>query len=114
LLVPFSGRIAEPLDADAAGQATFYGCFDQVGSEEGEREGHIDLPNAALLAHAKFGDVGYSTGDHIIQPSAAFGDGADQVRTALKLFRTDVASQERYAAGGSGGIFLMVVSAREL
>src|SRR6266403_4514322 len=27
LPAPFSRRISEPLDADAAGQATFYGCF---------------------------------------------------------------------------------------
>jgi hypothetical protein len=31
------------LDADATGQATFHGCFDKIGREEGERDGHIDL-----------------------------------------------------------------------
>jgi hypothetical protein len=36
LSAPFGRRIAEPLDADAAGQATFYGCFDKIGCEEGE------------------------------------------------------------------------------
>jgi hypothetical protein len=36
LLAPFGWRIAEPLDADATGQATFYGCFNKVGREEGE------------------------------------------------------------------------------
>ena len=36
LAAPFSRRIAEPLDADAAGQATFYCCFDKIGGEEGE------------------------------------------------------------------------------
>jgi hypothetical protein len=35
LSAPFSRRIAEPLDTDAAGQATFYGCFDKIGGEEG-------------------------------------------------------------------------------
>ena len=33
-------------DADAAGQATFYRCFDKIVREEGERDGHIDMPNA--------------------------------------------------------------------
>jgi hypothetical protein len=33
LSAPFSRRIAKPLDADAAGQATFYGCFDKVGCQ---------------------------------------------------------------------------------
>ncbi len=61
LSAPFSRRIAEPLDADAAGQATFYCCFDKIGCEEGERNSHIDLPNAALLASAKLCDRGYST-----------------------------------------------------
>src|SRR6266576_680920 len=56
LPAPFSRRIAEPFDADAAGQATLYDCFDKVGGEEGERDGHIDLPDAALLARAEFRD----------------------------------------------------------
>ena len=47
LSAPFGPRIAEPLDADAAGQATFYGPFNKIGCEEGERDGHIDLSNAA-------------------------------------------------------------------
>ncbi len=61
LPAPFGRRIAEPLDADAAGQATFYGRFDKIGCEEGERDGHIDLPNAAFLASAKLSDRGHST-----------------------------------------------------
>ena len=61
LSAPFSRRIAEPLDANAAGQATFHGGFDKIGSEEGERDVHIDLPNAALLASAKLSDRGHST-----------------------------------------------------
>ena len=61
LSAPFGRRIAEPLDADAAGQATLHPCFDKIGSEEGERDGHIDLPNAAFLACAKLSDRGYPT-----------------------------------------------------
>src|SRR5260370_23407138 len=61
LPAPFGRRIAESLDADAAGQATFYCCFDKIGCEEGERNSHIDLLNAALLASAKLCDRGYST-----------------------------------------------------
>ncbi len=61
LSAPFSRRIAEPLDADAAGQATFHGCFHKIGAEEGERDGHVDLPNAAFLASAELCDRGHST-----------------------------------------------------
>jgi hypothetical protein len=61
-LIPHrQSRIAKPLDADAAGQATFYGCFHKIGRKEGKRDGHIDLANAALLASAKLGDRGHAT-----------------------------------------------------
>jgi hypothetical protein len=55
LPAPFSRRIAEPFDADATGQATFYCCFDKVGCEKGEREtGTFDVLCAELcgIAHA--------------------------------------------------------------
>ena len=58
---PFGRRVAQPLDADAAGQATFYDGFDEVGGEEGKRDCQIDLPDAAFFASAKFGDVGHPT-----------------------------------------------------
>ena len=109
LRAPFSRRISEPLDADAAGQATFYGCFDKIGGEKGERNGHIDLPNAALLSGTKLSDRGYSTRDHIIQPPATAGYCADQARPALELLRTDFASRcivrEQDLAGFFGGWF---------
>ena len=89
LPAPFGQRIAEPLDADAAGETTFDGSFDEIGREEGERDRHVDLPDAALLADADFLDGGHSTGDHIIEPLAAFGDGAHQACAALELLRLD-------------------------
>jgi hypothetical protein len=48
--VPFWRRIAQSLDTNASGQAAFHGCFDKIWSEEGERDGHINLSNAAFLA----------------------------------------------------------------
>ena len=93
LSAPFSWRIAESLDADAAGRAAVHGCFDKIWSEEGERDGHIDLSNAALLTSAKLRDRGHPTQDNIIQPSTASCDGADQARPAFELFRTSVVSR---------------------
>jgi hypothetical protein len=92
LPAPFSQRIAEPLDADAAGKATFDGSFDQIGREEGERDGQVDLANAALFADADFLDCDNSTGDDIVEPLAAFGDGADQSCASLELFGSGVVS----------------------
>src|SRR5258708_40311088 len=87
LSAPFSRRIAEPFDADATGQATFYCCFDKVGCEKGERDGHIDLPHAALLTSAKLSDPGNSRWGNIIQPPTTARDAADQARPALALLR---------------------------
>jgi hypothetical protein len=53
----FGRLIAEPLDADATGEATFYRCFDKIGGEKSERDGHIGLPNAAFLASTKLATV---------------------------------------------------------
>jgi hypothetical protein len=44
-------------------------------SPERERDRLVDLSDAAFLARAKFGDVGYSTRNHIIEPPTAVSDG---------------------------------------
>src|SRR6478736_3790703 len=93
LPAPFNRRIAKPFDTDATGQATFYGCFDKIGCEEGERDCHVDVTNAALLAGTKLHDRGHPTRDDIIQPPTTSGDGADQTRAALELLRPNVASR---------------------
>jgi len=61
LLAPFGGQMAETLDADAAGQAAFDGRFDKVRRKECERDGHVDLTEAAFLAGAKLCDGGRPT-----------------------------------------------------
>jgi hypothetical protein len=38
LVAPLGRQIAQPLNADAAGQAAFYCSFDKIGREEGERD----------------------------------------------------------------------------
>ena len=51
LPTPFCRSIAQPRDVDAARQATLDGSTDQLGSKEGERDGHVDMTDAASLAH---------------------------------------------------------------
>jgi hypothetical protein len=43
---PVGWRITQSGDADAAWQASLDGGRNQVGSKEGERYGHVDLPYA--------------------------------------------------------------------
>ena len=52
---PFGRRIAQPLDANTTGQAAFDCGFDKIGSEEGERDRHVDLPNAARAGRRRPG-----------------------------------------------------------
>ena len=103
LPAPFGRRIAEPLDADATGQATFYGGFDQVGSEEGKRDRHVDLPNTALLADADFLDCRYSPpmfmrGDYDVSVFQAFKDVEIAVRKAAGLSDSDIGRKLMQAA----------------
>jgi hypothetical protein len=41
---------AQPLDIDASRQTTLHGTANQGGSKEGERNGHVDMTDAASLA----------------------------------------------------------------
>ena len=59
----------------------------------GERDCHVDVPNAALLADTKLCDRGHPTRDDIIQPPTTSGDRADQTRAALELLRPNVTSR---------------------
>src|SRR5438552_3741174 len=48
LPAPLGRWVAEPLDTDAARQAAFHGCLDEIGRGESQRDGHVDLPPAIL------------------------------------------------------------------
>src|ERR1700733_10583522 len=119
LLAPFGRRIAEPFDANAAGQAALKGGLDKVGCEEGERDRYVDLPDAALLPEADFLDGGYSTGDDVVEPLAAFGDNAHEACPALELLRLDfpprrIMRQQDPARSFVGGFCLGIVMAPQI
>jgi hypothetical protein len=61
LPTPLRRQIAKPFDPNAAGEATFHCSFDKIWCEGGERNRHVDLPDAALLASAKLSDSRYPT-----------------------------------------------------
>lgn len=59
LPAPLGRRIAKTLHANAAGQATLNRGSDEIRREERERDGHVNLANAAFFAGGdlfKFGD----------------------------------------------------------
>ena len=57
LPTPFRRSIAQPRDVDAARQAALDGGTDQLGSKESERDGHVDVTDAASLAPRNLLDV---------------------------------------------------------
>ena len=50
LPAPFRGSIAQPFNVDASRQAALHGSAGQLGSKKGERDGHVDMTDAASLA----------------------------------------------------------------
>jgi len=50
LPIPFRWSIAQPRDVDASRQAALDRSADQLGSKKGERDGHVDMTDAASLA----------------------------------------------------------------
>src|SRR5262249_10171570 len=60
------------------------GGLDQSRRDECHRYRHVDLTNAALLAHGNGFDAG-STGDDLVEPGTSARDRFDQCRPSLRL-----------------------------
>jgi hypothetical protein len=75
---PFGRSIAKPRDVDAPRQTALDGSADQSGSEEGKRDRHVDMTEAASLAQRDLADAGDGSRDDFVQPAPAASDGADQ------------------------------------
>jgi hypothetical protein len=50
LLGPFGGQVGETGNAHAMWESTFNGRLDEIGSEERERDRHVDLADTACFA----------------------------------------------------------------
>ena len=58
LPIPFGVGIAETFDVDAARQAAFDSCLDELRSQKRKRECQIDLAHRASLAFGQLLDAG--------------------------------------------------------
>ena len=61
-------------DANPPRQSSFDGSLNETGCEEGERDRHIDLPNAAVFACGNLLDTGDRTRHDLIEPAPTTGD----------------------------------------
>lgn len=73
---PFGRHVTEPGHADATGQPPVDGGFDQIGRQECQRDGHVDLARATALLPGDAGRGGCSIGDDPIEPVAPRQSGA--------------------------------------
>jgi hypothetical protein len=89
LPAPLGRRITKPLYADAARQATFNGCSDEIWGEERERDRHVDLTRAAFFARGNLFDFRDSARYDLVEPASASGDCADEARATLDPGWTD-------------------------
>src|SRR6516164_4631858 len=85
------GRVtAETGNSKSARQATFDGRFDQIGCEEGQRDRHIDLADAAFFARGDLFDISHGARDDFIEPAPATSDRRDELGAGLRTNRASI------------------------
>ena len=91
LAAPFGWSVAKAFDSDATGQAAFNSSPHQIGCEEGERDRHVDVTDAALFADGHLFNISDRSGDDLIQPSTSPSDGIHKAPASLSALRSDIA-----------------------
>jgi hypothetical protein len=62
----------------------------EIGREEGKRDRHVDLPNAAPLALGDVFRICVRVGKKFVEPTAGSRNRCDQERAGLRAYRTSV------------------------
>ena len=97
---PLCWRVAQTGDPDPARQPAIDGSSDQVGREEREGYGHVDLPQAAFLALRDALRIRRRLRDKFVEPTSPSRDGCDQGGTGFgpdgpRVLRLDRVWQEK-------------------
>ena len=90
LPIPFGGGIAETFDVDAAWEAAFDSCLDELWSKKRKRESQIDLPHGASLALCQLFGVRNRTNYDFLKPAASARDGAHETSPSLGALRLQI------------------------
>src|SRR5207249_12020479 len=93
---PLGRSIAEASDADAARQSSFDGSLHEVGREERERDRHIDLSNAAVVADSNLLDTGHGASNNLIKPTPAARDRCNKRGAGLGANGSKILWRDRY------------------
>jgi len=85
---PFGRQVGEADNSHAMRKASFDRSLDEIGREEGKRDRHVDLADAAAVSRRDARRVCRRVRDELIEPAAPAGNrGAD--RTGSARVRTD-------------------------
>src|SRR6266545_3823345 len=87
---PFGGCVHEASNSYPARQPPFDRSFDEIGSEECERDRHADLAVAASLALGDAFDSDACVIDNLLKPAASPRDRGNQGCASLGADRTSV------------------------
>jgi hypothetical protein len=87
---PLGGHVGEAGHSHAMRQPAHDGRFHEIGRQEGKRDRHVDLPNAAPLALGDAFRICVRVGKKFVEPAAASRDRCDQERAGLRAYRTSV------------------------
>ena len=92
---PFGRCIAQAGDTDATGQTTFNGSLDQTWRDKRQRDRHVDVTNAAMVALRNLLQILNGARNDLIQPLPSACDGLKQTGSALSLDRSNRYSWDR-------------------
>jgi hypothetical protein len=87
---PLGGHVGEAGHSHAMRQPPRDGRFHEIGRQEGKRDRHVDLPNAAPLALGDAFRICARVGKKFVEPAAASRNRCDQERAGLRAYRTSV------------------------
>jgi hypothetical protein len=87
---PVGGQVSESGHSHAMRQPPRDGRFHEIGRQEGKRDRHVDLPNAAPLALSDAFRICVGVGKKFVEPAAASRNRCHQERAGLRAYRTSV------------------------
>jgi hypothetical protein len=93
LPAPIGVGITQAFEIDAAGEATFDRCFDELRSKECQRKRQIDLAHRASFASCKLFGAGGCARYDFAEATAPACDGADEPSAAFGTFGPEVFSE---------------------
>jgi hypothetical protein len=109
---PFGRQVGEADNSHAMRKASFDRSVDEIGREEGKRDRHVDLADAAAVSRRDARRACRRVRDELIEPAAPAGNRGDQESAVLGTHCAGQTQKESYP--NSPGASYYVLRARRL